>query len=463
MGADLRILSINTADAGGGAARVARSLSEGYRARGHRAWMAVGTRWEDDAGVTAIPVRPASATRWARGCFRVESLARSRIGRIRGAARLAHAFRRLGRPGAVLEWWRGFEDFEFPGSREVLAVAGEAPDIVQCHNLHGGFFDLRVLSALSRRQPLVLTLHDAWLLTGHCAHSFDCGRWVTGCGRCPDLTIYPAIRRDASAENWQRKADVYRSAAVHVATPCRWLMDRVERSMLRPAIVETAVIPYGVDLATFRPRDRSEARRALGLPGDETILLVAGTDVAVNPWKDFAGGCRSASAAAARLRDHRITLIALGQRGHPQPQGNLRVSFVPWEENPAVVASYFQAADLYLHPARADTFPLAVIEALACGTPVVATTVGGIPEQVRGLNLGADGGSATGLLVPPAEPDAMARAIVDLVGNPALRRRLGENAARDARARFDVDRQIDAYLGWFEEIRHRPRDRIVSP
>ena len=50
--------------------------------------------------------------------------------------------------------------------------------------------------------PVALTLHDEWLLTGHCAYTLGCERWRIGCGRCPDLTIYPAIRRDSTAENF---------------------------------------------------------------------------------------------------------------------------------------------------------------------------------------------------------------------------------------------------------------------
>ena len=108
--------------------------------------------------------------------------------------------------------------------------------------------------------PTVLTLHDAWLLSGHCAHSFDCERWKTGCGECPDLTIEPAIRRDATADNWVRKRDIYARSRLYVATPSPWLMGRVEQSMLAPAVEQARVIPNGVDLSVFRPADKRSIR-----------------------------------------------------------------------------------------------------------------------------------------------------------------------------------------------------------
>src|SRR3990172_6801419 len=85
---------------------------------------------------------------------------------------------------------RGREDFNFPGTAALLELPGRTPDALHLHNLHGGYFDLRALPALTARVPAVLSLHDAWLLSGHCAHSFDCGRWETGCGECPALWIY---------------------------------------------------------------------------------------------------------------------------------------------------------------------------------------------------------------------------------------------------------------------------------
>src|SRR5262245_59012697 len=131
-------------------------------------------------------------------------------GRVRWAERAHTLFTyHIGQPHRWLQIRCGYEDFNFPASWHLLDLPPERPDILHCHNLHGSYFDLRALPWLSQQVPVVLTLHDAWLLSGHCAHSFDCQRWQTGCGQCPDLAIPPAIRRDATAYNWRRKRDVY--------------------------------------------------------------------------------------------------------------------------------------------------------------------------------------------------------------------------------------------------------------
>ena len=109
----------------------------------------------------------------------------------------------------------------------------------------------------------------------------------------------------------------------------------------------------------------------------------------------------------------------------------------------------------------ADTFPRAILESLACGTPAVATAVCGIPEQIKGLRLQTsetldvtcyDASESTGILVPHGDAEVMADGIRRLLTDDALRLRLGENAAKDAAMRFDLRRQVNDYLQWYRQV-----------
>jgi glycosyltransferase involved in cell wall biosynthesis len=438
----LRILQVSTADVRGGAERVASSLFAAYRARGHGSWLAVGERHTDDVDVLLIPNR-AERGPWRR--FWLDHSARLRANRssasVRAVGRVAGA---IGNPARTFDYHLGRENFHFPGTWRVLSLPGEQPDVVHAHNLHGDYFDLRALPFLSQRVPLILTLHDAWLLSGHCAHSFDCERWRTGCGNCPDLEIYPAVPRDATAHNFRRKRTLYARSRFCVATPSRWLMHKVEQSMLVAGLRETRVIPNGIDLSVFRPGDRRAARQALGLPIDAPVLLTTGLHLRANRWKDLPTLREAVIRLDRQWEGPRPHVVALGTGHVDGAMGRAELHSVPYLADPATVAAYYQAADVYVHAARADTFPLAVLEALACGTPVVASAVGGIPEQVD------DGRS--GFLVPVGDASAMAERLGSVLRDQPLRDALGAEGIRQARRRFDFELQVDAYLDWYRDL-----------
>jgi glycosyltransferase involved in cell wall biosynthesis len=154
------------------------------------------------------------------------------------------------------------------------------------------------------------------------------------------------------------------------------------------------------------------------------------------------------------------TVVFLGSQGPSAQFRAVKILHRPYERDVARVADYYRAADVYLHPARADTFPTAVLESLACGIPVVSTDVGGIPEQVSTIwptaNAAASPGDvATGILVSPEDLHGPGRAIELLLKDRDLRRRLGENGARSATSQFTIGLQVERYLSWYREILDR--------
>ena len=452
MAERLNILQVNTADEGGGAEKLARSLFQAYRARGYDSWLVVGHKHGNDPNVVSLS-NDACRDPWARTWISIGRLFSPLEGKILGAKRLQYWLPWVGQPGRLSAIFQGHEDFDYPATQRILSLPIKQPNIVHCHNLHGGYFDLRFLSQLSREIPLVLSLHDAWLLSGHCAHSLDCDRWKTGCGECPDLASYPAVRRDATDYNWFRKKEIYSRSRFYVTTACQWLMQKVEQSILAPGVIESRIIPYGVDLSVFHPGDRQKAREKLNISQEGAVILFVGHGVRKNIWKDYQTMRDAIDQIARRFKGGNILFVALGEEAPPEKTGRGEVRFVPSRQSREDLVRYYQSADIYLHAAHADTFPLTILEALACGTPVVATGVGGIPEQVKGLNkYGTDEG--TGILVSSGDSEAMAAAIEGLLNDKSLCLRLGENAAQDAKKRFDLNRQVDDYLTWYEELIH---------
>lgn len=437
----MRILQVNTFDMAGGAEGSAWNLHQSYRRRGHASWLAVGRKRRNDPDVFLIPneqCRPAWTRFWRRASDRLSA------GPIPHLARLASLMANLQRGRQWMESRLGREDFDWPGTRYLLGLPPERPHIVHCHNLHRNYFDLRALPQLSAQVPVILNLRDAWLLSGHCAHSFACERWKTGCGECPDLTIYPAIPRDATRFNWQRKRAIFSRSRLYLTTVSDWLRRQVRDSMLNG--VSCQVIPNGIDLTVFHPANKGAARGALGVPPQSKVVLYAANGGRNSPWRDFAQ-LERALLSLVHPEVEGLTLICVGGKVDSEERlsERLAVRYQRFEQDPERMALFYQAADVYALPALAEAFGKTVTEAMACGTPVVATAVGGITEQIRN--------GITGFFVPMSDVDAMASAIERLLVSESLRNTMGEAAADHARRHFGLERQVDRFLSYYAEVR----------
>ncbi len=438
----MRIASVNASVRGGGAERVARSLHEAYRALGHDAWLLVGNENAGEPGVIAIPNERYRAP-WARRVRRFAARAASRSVRDADAWWCAdRALRALAEPGRYARVSRGHEDFEHPATQHLLELPPSRPDVLHLHNLHGSYFDIRALPALTAAVPAVLTLHDTWWLTGHCAQPFACERWLEGCDVCPHLDRYVPLMADASAANAALKRDVLARSRIALVAPSRWLLDMAERVGATRDALDARVITNGIDTRVFSPGDRTAAREALGLASDERVVLTVGRDVATNPFKGF--DLLEAALRSLAERGERALVVAIGSAGADRALGGVRLRFVPFIDSPTSLATWYQAADVYAHPARAEALGLTLLEAAACGVPAVASRVGGIPEVVQH--------DVTGLLVEPDRVDELAGALGRLLADDVLRVRLGQNAARHAAQRHSIEAQAEAYLGLMGEI-----------
>jgi glycosyltransferase involved in cell wall biosynthesis len=397
-----KVVIVNTTDVGGGAEEISMALLDGFEELGTETWLAVGSKRTEHPKVVSFYTSP-----------HVDYTPDGRLARAKLSVR------------RFLDPRIGLEDFNHPYTRHVADFAGPRPDLLFCNNLHGGYFDLRELPRLSSELPVVLRLADSWSFTGHCAVPGTCERWRTGCGRCPDLAIPPAIRRDATRLNWRRKRRIYRRSRVFVIAPSRWMLERARESILAPAIAGARVVANGIDLAVFNPDGGIAERPGSGTPR----LLFVANGGAANPYKGFG----TVRAALGRLRGP-LELVAVGgKRGGEEPAEGVRIRHEPRQPGEQLAALY-RSADVYVHAAPEESFSLTTTEALACGTPVVAASGGGIAEVV-------DHG-CTGLVVPPTDPAALAGALERLLADRELRDRMGAAAGAEARARFDRRRMV---------------------
>lgn len=353
--------------------------------------------------------------------------------------------------GGLLSWclWRGQQDYHIQKSHRLLNNPFfQQADILHFHNLHGGYFNPWSIPLLSALKPTVWTLHDMQALTGHCAHSLDCKRWLpeTGCGSCPSLSAYPRLWRDTTRQLWQDKRTIYAHSSLYLVTPSVWLQRLTEKSLLKEQPL--VCIPNGADTSVYRPQDQQEARRLLGLP--QGALLVGGCADGglANPWKG--GQYVLETILELKKTFPSLHFLNIGVKSAPEELQNADwVHHIPYVHDPAHLARLYAALDLLLYPSLADSQSLVCVECLCSGTPIVGFATGGVPEVVRN---GLDG-----LLVPTHDDPALVKAAATLLQNADLRKKMGKEAAVSAAQRFNLELFAQRYEKVYEEVLRMPR------
>ena len=200
------------------------------------------------------------------------------------------------------------------------------------------------------------------------------------------------------------------------------------------------VIPNGIRLERFAPsaKLRAEQREALGIPDDAWVV---GTVGRLDEFKNQVLLVR----ALAPLLSRRLQLVIVGD-GPARGDVEAAVAALPDPRYAHVlgrrmdVDQLMPAFDVFALPSRSEGLPLVLPEAMACGLPIVATEVGGVPSVVDEND--------TGLLVPVDEA-ALADALGQLASDPARAKAMGRRAREAALARFSSERMVDAYLALY--------------
>ena len=251
-------------------------------------------------------------------------------------------------------------------------------------------------------------------------------------------TFHTLARVKADAGLWEGEAPVRAEAEAAVigcsdAVLASCAVEAIQLEALYGADPERLeIVPLGVETAFFSPGDRTQARRATGLPRGVPLVLAVGR---IQPLKGFDVAVRALALLEDRVPDAHLVIIG----GPSGPAGEAeverlhtlvrafgltgRVHLLPPQPH-ELLSTFYRAADVVLVPSRTESFGLVALEAGACGTPVVASAVGGLTTLVD------DG--VTGFLVENRDAGAFADAAATILDDPLLAASMGEAAARRA-------------------------------
>jgi glycosyltransferase involved in cell wall biosynthesis len=334
-----------------------------------------------------------------------------------------------------------------PGPEELVGI-----DAVHLHTVADWFNVPSWLETLPSWIGVVVSLHDMWHFTGGCFLYRGCDRYANQthpCNPCPILK-WPANRFLAGAAH-SRKLRTYRNCGARLVANSHWLAEIAGRSPIAKACGGVEVIPPGIDMTVFKPQDKALCRKHLDLPADAFVIVTGGAslnDANKNlPWL---------FEQLSRLPDlDGVIVLAFGDGAIPVPD-RLNVRFTEGIRDRRELARLFTAADVFVSASLMETYGLTLVEAMACGTPVVAFRVGGIPEAAP------DGEGA--MLCAVEDGAALIQAITKLRDSAQLRERLGNLAIETAHSRNAASSFAKAFAQLYREcVLSRENGQLKQP
>jgi glycosyltransferase involved in cell wall biosynthesis len=403
----MKVLHINQSDIGGGAAIAAYRLHQGLLAQQVRSSLLVDKRQSDSDLVATI-----SRKRYVEGL----------------SGRLGY---HLG-----LNYVNLTSSFKIPSHRFYIES-----DILNFHNLHSDYFNYLSIPTLTRHKPAVLTLHDMWSFTGHCAYSFDCDRWKIGCGSCPRLDSCPSTARDNTRIEWKLKRWSYNRSNLTIISPSKWLADLASESLLSGFPIHH--IPNGIDTDIYKPLDPIVCRSALGISNKKRVILFV-----AHSLQDPRKGSDLLVSALQKLPDSiksETLLLTMGEGSTTLSSSlDIQTMSLGYIGGDLLKAIAYSAADIFICPTRADNLPLVLQESMACGLPMVSFNVGGVPELVRpGL---------TGLLAKAEDSIDFSETIVQILTDKSMRQRMANTCRETALEEYSIQLQAKRYASVYKEI-----------
>jgi glycosyltransferase involved in cell wall biosynthesis len=426
----MRALQLSTYSGGGGAAIAARRLHDGLLSIGVESTMVVANKVGPGANVRQVERVAGPIDRLWR---QIElQLHTAELNRYRHT-RSPH-----------LEF---FSDDRMPG-RDMLQAAMPKADVCNLHWVSGLVDYRRFFGTIRPSMPVVWTLHDMNTFTGGCHYTMGCEKYARSCGACPQLGSRDT--HDISERIHRRKAQAlsHRDETItRIVAPSHWLAGQASRSSMLGRF-DVEVIPNGLDVDVFAPRDRAVAREVFGLPHDKPVLLFS-----ADATGTYRKGFDLLTAALAKLtRSQPAILAALGHGSDsigPHVFGMGRV------DNERMLSFAYSAADLFVLPTRADNLPNVLLEAMACGTPVASFDIGGIPDVVRP--------GETGFLSPPESVEGLVRSIEDALSDPGRLKSMGERCRSQTVANHSLQTQARRYQRLYSDLLAETERARVSP
>lgn len=322
-------------------------------------------------------------------------------------------------------------------SREIVDRINElAPDIVHLHWITSGM--IRIEDLVRIQAPIVWSLHDMWAFTGGCHYDEYCGRYKNVCGEC--VVLSSNNKNDISRKNFYRKQKTYSKIPnMTVIGLSKWMkISAQESALFRDKKIVN--LPNPIDTKVFKPFDKISSRELWDLPVEKKLVLFG----AMGATTDVRKGFNELSVSLKMLNREDLEFVVFGATLPSDPPNlGCKVHYMGSLSDDVSLITLYSAVDLMVVPSLQENLSNAIVESLACGTPVVGFDIGGNSDLINH--------KFNGYLAQPFDSADLAKGIEWGIDNNNCNQ-LGENSRDKMVRELDSSIVVEKYIDLYKEI-----------
>ena len=310
------------------------------------------------------------------------------------------------------------------------------PDIVHLHWICGGMMTIEDIARINA--PIVWSLHDMWAFTGGCHYDEECKGYEESCGNCKVLGSNK--ENDLSRKVFKHKQKAFDSKQdMTIVGLSSWLNECSKSSTLLKD-KKHINLPNPINTDIFKPFDKKKARELWSLPQDKKLVLFGAMGATSDPRKGF----DELSDAMKKLKDSHIEFVVFGS-SQPEnaPDFGFKTHYLGNLADDVSLVTLYSAVDVMVVPSLQENLSNAIMESLACGTPVVGFEIGGNSDMIEHKE--------TGYLAKPFESEDLASGI-EWVLNATNYDELCVNAREKVVKEFEAKFVAKRYIQLYEDI-----------
>ncbi len=409
----MKILIVNSSDTQGGASRAAYRLHLSLLANHIDCQMLVQSKSSDDFTVIGPMTK----------LEKVMNILRPRLDNL-----LVNFYKKRTKTPFSTSW--------LPSGQLVKKINTINPDIVHLHWINAGMLKIEDIAKINA--PIVWSLHDNWVFTGGCHIKWECEKYKDSCGACPRLGS--TKENDLSRQIYKRKQKTFSKISnLTIVGLSRWLEGCAKESTLLKD-KKIVNLPNPIDTNRFKPFEKKKARELWDLPINKKLVLFG----AMSATSDINKGFIELGEALHKLKDKNIEFVVFGSSEPKESQNfGFKTHYMDHLQDDVSLVLLYSAADVMIVPSLQENLSNAIMESLACGTPVVGFDVGGNSDMVEHKN--------NGYLAKAFDTNDLADGIKYILEDPNYNE-LCQNARDKVLREFDSNVVAKKYIKLYEEV-----------